>query len=174
LPKTTTFEELVKGVEMMHNLESSAGRGAGKMPIGNESFWQRPLGKRGKRNFLVVAILAIILLEVWLGWKRLFVTHDRQYQVVFMLFTAGIIILFSAMFAASSRAYSATNWRTFNLLRTLIGALSLLAWIGSEFFYDYTKSRFDAADMVGTVVVGTMLAIWNAMSMTSPKLGNAS
>jgi hypothetical protein len=56
----------------------------------------------------------------------------------------------------------------------LIGALSLLAWIGSEFFYDYTKSRFDAADMVGTVVVGTMLAIWNAMSMTSPKLGNAS
>lgn len=102
------------------------------MPIGNESFWQRPLGKRGKRNFWWLRSSRIFL-EVWLGWKRLFVTHDRQYQVVFMLFTAGIVILFSAMFAASSRAYSATNWRTFNLLRTLIGALSLLAWIGSGF-----------------------------------------
>ena len=143
------------------------------MPIGNESFWQ-PLGKRSKRNFLVIAVSAIILLEVLLGWKRLFVTHDRQYQVVFMLFAACIVILFSSIFAASSRAYTATNWRTFNLLRTLIGGLSLLAWIGSGLFYDYTKSRFDAADVVSTLVVGTTLAIWNAVSMTSPKLGKAS
>jgi hypothetical protein len=148
--------------------------GGEKMAIGNESFWQRPLGKRGKRNFFVVAILTIIFLEIWSGWERLFVNHDRQYQIVFLLFIGGIVSLFGAMFAASSRAYSTTNWRTFNLLRTLIGALSLFAWIGSGLFYDYTKSRFDTADVIGTVVVGTTWAIWNAMSMTSPKLESAS
>ncbi|MES2392855.1 MAG: hypothetical protein V4555_14515 [Acidobacteriota bacterium] len=148
--------------------------GGGKMSIRNENFWRRPFSKRGKRNFLVVAILAIIFFEVWLGWTRLFVIHDRQYQIVFLLFIGGTVILFSAVSAVSSRAYSATNWRTFNILRTLIGALSLLAWVGSGLFYDYTKSRFDSTDMVETVVVGTTMAIWNAMSMTRPKLENAS
>jgi hypothetical protein len=94
--------------------------------------------------------------------------------MVFVPFIIGIVVAISAMFAASSKAYLTTNWRTFNVLLTLIGGLSLLVWIGFGFFYDYTKARFDTADVVGTVAVGTTLAIWNAMSMTSPKIKKAS
>jgi len=144
------------------------------MPIGNESFWKRPFSKRGKRNFLVVTIVAIVFLEGWMGWTRLFVHHDRQYQIVFILFIAVIVILFTTLFAASNRASSATNWRTFNILRTVIAALSLLLWVGSGLFYDYTKSRFDAGEFVGTIAVGATWAIWNAVSMTNPRLENAS
>src|ERR1700735_919132 len=105
------------------------------MSIHNENLWRRPLSKRGKRNFIVVMIIAFIFLEAWMGWTRLFVAHDRQYQVVFILFIAGVVSLLSTLLAASIRASSATNWRTFNILRTVIAALSLLFWVGSGLFY---------------------------------------
>ena len=140
------------------------------MADGTESFWQRPLSKRASRVVLLLLISGVIFYVGWLGRKRLFVDHDRQYQLAFILFVVCNLILLTALKAVAARARGNKDKSTFSTLQVWTGTLSCLAVALVGIFYDYTLSSLTLGAVVPSIFTGIVLGAWNAASMKEPTL----
>jgi hypothetical protein len=133
-----------------------------RMADETESFWRRPLSKRASRVVLLLLISGVILHVGWLGRKRLFVDHDRQYQLAFILFVVCNLILFTALKAVAARARGIKDKSTFSTLQVWTGTLSCLAVTVVGIFYDYTLSNLTLEAAGASIFTGIVLGVWNA------------
>jgi hypothetical protein len=117
---------------------------------------------------MLAASVGLFLFEAWRGRKRLFVDHDRQYQVAFILFVAGGAVLLGAARTVGVRARTAQSQNTFTALQMSTGVLSFLSVVLFQIFTDYTSSSLNADSVVGAIAIGAIFAVWNAMSMRTP------
>jgi len=138
------------------------------MAHGTESFWRRPLSKRASRVLYLVLIGGAIFVLGWLGRKRLFVAHDRQYQLAFILFVACNVILLSALKVVARIAREIEDQGTFSTLQVWTGVLSCLGIAVSGIFCDYILSSLNFGNVGCSVFVGVVLGIWNAASLKRP------
>ncbi len=120
-----------------------------------EGFWRRPLSKKAGRITVFLLFVVVIVGEGWLGRRRLFVVHDRQYLAVFVLF---VVCLASSL--VGMRFIASTVRSTDRRMWT--GVLTCLAVSLIGVFGDYTVSNLTAVGIIGSVVTGAILGALNA------------
>ena len=105
-----------------------------------------------------------------MGRKRLFIAHDRQYVLAFVLFITCEVILLSALKAIAARARGTWDDASFGTLQAWTGVLSCFAVTLVGIFGDYTSSSLNFVSVLGSVITGLILGVWNAASMKKPTL----
>jgi hypothetical protein len=98
-------EERASGCESRQYIEDATKTEMKTMAHRAESFWQRRLSKRASRVLLLLLLGGLVLTEGWLGRKRLFVVHDRQYLLAFILFGMCAVILLGALRVIAARLH---------------------------------------------------------------------
>jgi magnesium-transporting ATPase (P-type) len=139
-----------------------------------ESFWRRPFSKRASRVVFLLLISTVVLHIGWLGRKRLFVDHDRQYQLAFILFVVCNLILITALKAVAARARENKDKSTFRALQVWTGTISCLGVAVVGIFYDYTLSSLTLETAAPSVFTGVVLGVWNATSLKEPTIQEGS
>jgi hypothetical protein len=146
-------------------IEVATGTEMNTMSHQPKSFWHRPLSKGAGRVLVLVAFGGAIFFEGWLGRKLLFVAHDRRYIVAFVLFVTCQVILLGALKAVAGRARRIGDDASFGTLQVWAGVLSCLPMALFGIFHDYTTSHLDFGSVLGSVITGLILGVWNAASM---------
>jgi hypothetical protein len=129
-----------------------------------QSFWHRPISKRATKIALAVAWAALILGEGWIGRKRLFVLHDRNYLLAFLLYTAVETCLLGVLTTVTAKLKRENANSKSTSLQVWSGVICGLAVAISDAFGDYTVHTFNFPSVAGSVVTGLILGIVMAAS----------